>query len=836
MHKNESDKMILKELAREQLRVHAGRNVVMGIAIMLTAILLSFIFTAGFSFMTTMKDSSEAAPGPGEDGAVIGTAEQFVKIQKMDIVEWADFVQKCSSVSLKNDAFTGIQTELLAPDEGFYQHNGIHIQAGEYPEKETDILISDTLAKRLKIEQAGKVLDVQIMIESEFGPEEKTIGMKVCGIYQNPIRNLSDSYEEIYTVSEFVGQYNPELRKDQNYIYVKLNNLNPLAMKSDVYQILNDIKNEVGADYVTTKNYNNFYLAFISAIPVLLLVLLIMLSGYFLIYNVFSISLALDVKWFGLMKTIGTTQKQLKYIYHYQILLISAAGMTGGIIIGYVLGIFCAPGILSMTSFATFYRDASPIGVIIATAVFTWITVWIGASKVVKKAASLPAIEAAKYVPHRRKKVITVISFALSGIIFTAFANATFGYQVSRMVERYNQEDYKIWHKANLWELEEKYQPISAGVYENIIQLPFVEQADIIYKAKTAPDELDIGGIKYYEPFLGEICLDGKLKTEFDAMCYYNENVKEWNLLDNGNVKMQISGIPAGRLEKEAVYCNIVEGEIDENLFAQGNYILYQTPGRHGTGEKVGASDKIHAGDTLELKFYDDKKDCFIAKSMEVMAVTEWKDPYGTGNISSSNIVMTDHLFKEIYSGYEDDIAVMEIRTEHEMETEETEAIRHIVQGEHNMQINADSRKQDYEKYADRKKSIVIIGMFFSVVLGMIGISNLVNTLVMDTIFRKSQIAVLQSIGMTKSQLRKMLFLDHMKLGTIAMAVIFAAGKYAASVITASSTFTGFNISIFIETAAGIMLFIITLSGGLAWILTEWLNRKTVVERLRENE
>lgn len=836
MNKNESSKTILKELAREQLKAHAGRNAVMGIAIMLTAILLSFVFMAGFSFIVTMKDSSEAAPGPEEDGAVIGTAEQFVKIQKMDIVEWADFVQSCSSVALKNDAFMGIQTELLAPDEGFYQHNGIRIQLGKYPEKETDIIISDTLAKRLKVEQTGKKLDIQVVTESKAGPEEKSIEMEVCGIYQNPIRNLSDSYEEIYTVSEFIDRYNPELRKDQNYIYVKLNNLNPLAMKSDVYQILNDIKKEVGADYVTTKNYNNFYLALISAIPVFLLVLLIMLSGYFLIYNVFSISLALDVKWFGLMKTIGTTQKQLKYIYHYQILLISAAGMTVGNIIGYLLGHFCAPSILSMTSFASFYRGANPIGVLLVTVVFTWITVWSGASRVVKKAASLSAIEAAKYVPHHRKKTITVISFALSGIIFIAVGNAVFGYQVSQMVERYNQEDYKIWHEASFWELEEEYQPISNGICESIMQLSFVKQVDIIYKAKTAPDEMDIGGIKYYEPFLGEVCLDGKLKTELEATGYYHENVKEWNLLDNGNVKMQISGIPVSRLEKELTYCNIVEGKIDTNLFAQGNYILYQTPGRHGTGGKVETDDKIHAGDILNLQFYDDKRDCYILKSMEVMAVIEWKDPYGTGNISRSNIVMTDNLFQEIYSGYEDNIAALEITTKHEMETEEAEAIRNIVQGEHNMQIKVDSRKQDYEKYAERKKSIVIIGMLFSVVLGMIGISNLVNTLVMDTIFRKNQIAVLQSIGMTKLQLRKMLFLDHMKSGLIATSIILIVGKYAAAVVTASSTFTGFNSSIFIKMAIGILCFIVVLSIGLAWILTEWLNRKTVVQRLRENE
>ena len=114
----------------------------------------------------------------------------------------------------------------------------------------------------------------------------------------------------------------------------------------------------------------------------------------------------------------------------------------------------------------------------------------------------------------------------------------------------------------------------------------------------------------------------------------------------------------------------------------------------------------------------------------------------------------------------------------------------------------------------------------------MIGISNLLNTLVMDTLFRKDQIAVLQSIGMTKAQLRRMLFFDYMKIGFAAMVIILLAGRYVAVAIASSSTFTGFSENIFVKEAIGIVLFIIILSGGLACILTKWLNRTTIVERL----
>ena len=65
---------------------------------------------------------------------VIITTDHYEKIVQMENVEWADLVLSCSSSSLKNDEFTGIQTELLAPDEGYYCHNKIMPVSGTYPQ------------------------------------------------------------------------------------------------------------------------------------------------------------------------------------------------------------------------------------------------------------------------------------------------------------------------------------------------------------------------------------------------------------------------------------------------------------------------------------------------------------------------------------------------------------------------------------------------------------------------------------------------------------------------------------------------------------------------------
>ena len=117
----------------------------------------------------------------------------------------------------------------------------------------------------------------------------------VTGYYKNPLINISEIYDEIYTVPEFIETYNPVMKERSQPIYVKLNNLNPLLFKTDIMSKLQEASDLAGGTGIGTKHTQS-------------------LSGYFLIYNIFYISTSSDIRWFGMMKTIGTTAKQLKYI------------------------------------------------------------------------------------------------------------------------------------------------------------------------------------------------------------------------------------------------------------------------------------------------------------------------------------------------------------------------------------------------------------------------------------------------------------------------------------------------------------------------------------------
>lgn len=506
MFENNNGK-IVKKLAVKNMKANRNRSLIMVTAIFLTTVLISFILTAGFSFFTTMYEASEAAPGPGADGALTGSKATYEKVVLQEQVQWADFVRKCSTTSLHNDEFAGVQTELFAPDKGFYTHNYISLAKGQFPKENTQILISDTLAQRLGLQELGAEFPLQVVVLQEGKELETEIPMEVCGIYKNPLANISSVYEEIYTAQGFIDAYNPQLSKNQNLIYVKLNNLNPFLLKSDVYNELSDLSELVDADSIQTRYYIEFAYSFTLVLPLLFFVLLIMMSGYFLIHNVFSISLASDIRWFGMMKTIGTTKKQLGFMYMKQIRFLACVGIFLGILTGYSVGLLLAPEVIQMTDYYLYYKAPNLWLILCFTVLFSWLTVWISCSRTLREVASYSPIEAVRFIPRHKNKVFTVISFALSGIIFLTICNVAFGYQVEKMVDRHNQDEARIVHTASFWELNKPYKPISKELPSSIGKLPFVESIDIIYRAKTMPDLIETVSQRMYESFWRRLSL-----------------------------------------------------------------------------------------------------------------------------------------------------------------------------------------------------------------------------------------------------------------------------------------------------------------------------------------
>lgn len=73
-------------------------------------------------------------------------------------------------------------------------------------------------------------------------------------------------------------------------------------------------------------------------------------TGYLIIYNIFRISVSSDVRFYGLLKAIGTTPRQLKRMIRYQALYLSVVGIPIGFLGGYGVGSVLTPIVMSATT------------------------------------------------------------------------------------------------------------------------------------------------------------------------------------------------------------------------------------------------------------------------------------------------------------------------------------------------------------------------------------------------------------------------------------------------------------------------------------------------------
>lgn len=836
-----SNQEVIKELARDNYISHKSRNRIAILAIALTTLLITAVWTVGISFISTISNYGESAPGPGCEGSISGTEETQEKLLQLPQIDWADMARECSFAALHNQEFAGMDVRLLAPDKAYFSHNFVDLIEGKFAENANEIVISDTMAKRLGLKQVvGSQLELLVMTGAKEEMAETKIKMLITGYYKNPLVNISEIYDEIYTSEDFIDQYNPVMKEEIQPIYVKLNNLNPLLLKTDVMNKLQDACDLSGGKGVGTKHTNNIGEMLFSVGPALLFVVFIILSGYFLIYNVFYISVSSDIRWFGMMKTIGTTAKQLKEVLMRQIRRLALLGILLGVVLGYLVGNLIGPKVMEQTIYGMFYTAPNIVVVLILGAGFSWFTVYASAVKSLKLACCISPVEAARFVPKKKKNLFTILSFTLSGMIFLVACNATLGFSVENMVKRYNMRDARIFHSAAEWSLEEPYQPISVDLPEQIRKLPFVTDVDVIYRARSMPDYEETGFGKNYLNSVTEVSLEGTLQTEMGVygeseeflQAYGKEELQQQ--AEQNRWKLSVVGISSDLIEQEMEYAGDYKGSLDVDKFAKGEGIIWISPDFLEIMDRD-FEGSTQPGDVVKIGFYNNQGN-YVQKEMTVMAVVTDSNMYGTNDFGNGNIILSDTLFQELYPDYEQRISNIQIKTKGEISREQHQQIHDLMAAEYSTQLNLESCYETRISMESQQRTFRLIGFLLAGLLGIIGVSNLINTITSDVFSRKIEFAAMQSIGMTRKQLFGMLLFDTGKFISISVVLMLFLGGIMSYLVTQSPLFTGFNGHIFLMTAAGLLLLVVGICVILTWILVRILNQKSVVERLREIE
>ena len=132
--------------------------------------------------------------------------------------------------------------------------------------------------------------------------------------------------------------------------------------------------------------------AFQESLPLYLGMILVFIAGFLIIYNIFQISVTADIQFYGRLKTLGTTNRQIRRLIFGQAGRICLIGIPLGLLFGWLLGMVLVPSFLGILEGESTV-SANPV-IFIGSALFAWITVLLSCLRPARLAGKVSPIEA----------------------------------------------------------------------------------------------------------------------------------------------------------------------------------------------------------------------------------------------------------------------------------------------------------------------------------------------------------------------------------------------------------------------------------------------------------
>ena len=609
------------------------------------------------------------------------------------------------------------------------------------------------------------------------------------------------------------------------------------------------------------------------AIILVSLLLLILLTGYLIIYNVFQISVTHDIRFYGLLKTIGTTGRQIRRLIRWQALLLSAVGIPIGLIVGYGVGALLSPVILrTLDGVVDAGPAVSPL-IFVLSALFALITVLVSCWKPGRIAGRVSPIEAARYtesstthkkerrtrgakIPqmawanlgrNRKKTVLTVVSLALAIVLLNLTVTFTNGFDMDKYVSRNMVSDF-VLGGAPYFQMN-GVDPTSAlpeSAIEQVLAQGGVQAGGRIYGKTSAVQEAVTedwyrASKAYYAS-----------SEQLDSMLAFAERMPDGKIADNA----QLYGMEDFALD----HLTVLEGDI-ATLKEPGAHNIAAVYSSDDRGDPIPDSHWAKLGDTVTLR-YVEEFEYYDPTTGEILDPNSISDdqPYRYRATKYHDIPYTVTALVEVptplsYRYYGSDEFVLGAQTfiqdtgtsnvmlyafdmQDEASIQKMEAFLSDLTGEQMTSLDYESRSTYQAEFEGFRNMFLLLGGALSLIVALIGVLNFFNAILTSIITRQREFAVLQSIGMTGRQLKTMLTLEGLfytlsaLLLTLFLSLIF--GPLLGLAMNHLFWFFTFRFTIL----PVIVMFPIFLIIGIAVprVTYRAASRQSIVDRIREND
>lgn len=862
---------VIKRLSKRYFKKNRIRNLAAILAIMLTAFLFTSITSLVFSMSSSIQLSMQMQKGSKADGDIrYLTEEQYQELQNSDFIKEAGcrrFVGFASNAS-------GHMVEINYADPVQQELTFCNPTHGKAPKKANEIATTDQALEALGVKaKVGETVPVEFTLRGKTYQYEMVVSGwweaandtgSLLIVSEQFVKDNPDLFINTYAKDrEIAGTYMADVvLKDKRHIQKQLQEFalsvggEPEQMNADNYIACS--QNQVG----------NAMLQPGMMMSAIVFVLLFVVSGYLLIYNIFDISVMQDVRQYGLLRTIGTSTRQIKKIVNRQAIWLTMIGLPLGLIFGFLVSKMLLPVVMKFfqaNSLNAMKVSVSPLIFLIA-AVFTIFTVIISTRKPAKKAAKISPLEAIRYTGQENKKtkktkrthgaklsymafsnlgrnkrrsVFIVLSMLLCIVLFNSIIVITQSMDEEKWISRSTKTDFTVYNSVAVNGVS-PFQYREDGLPDSVVNLinqqKGVEKERILYR--NTRDDSDVTVDYKFEDM---VCIAEETEEDYVSKAY-----------ENGSSLRIVPGTEDGYFGNvfgvsEAFWEDVTIYEGENNLDAlkekmeTGDYVIVGTIIDRLTGEaenETQLQQQLQVGDSITFsKDGKEEKTCTILAKATVVA-TEYETYAGANGATyiggdAPFLYMSDTKFKELYE--EPTIFSYSFNAE-QGEKENLEGFLADFTGE-NTSVAYTSTKLLQEQLASNRNIVLLVGGMIGVILAFAGLINFTNMMVTNIITRRHEFAAMQSIGMTNRQLRRLIMDEGLYYAAGAdvigglLAVIL--GTTVLKNVLNSPSMWYFTLQFTLVPALFIAVIYLILAAVIPVVVLHFFNKGSVVERLR---
>ena len=757
-----NNQSVIKRIAKTNLKSNFRRSITMIFAVLLSSFLLFSVFTVGLTYLKMNKLQNIRLNGADFDAVLYGVTEEQKTILDNDenIKQFGILTVAGAVRETETDKTPGVGLlyadavlwdDMMSPTRTF-----LH---GKYPTNENEIMVTEEALKKCGFENKKTGDEITFVYEIKEKRQEKTFRISGIwggfGIVDNFFVSKAfceqEGIEELYNSRCDISFEKRWMSEEEQQAFIDKMELGKSQRLFYVYEFGNAAEIFWG-------------IAGIVAVTCL--------SAYLLIYNIMYLSVAGNIRYYGLLQTIGMTGKQIRSLIKKQMIWIGGIGISLGLFLGFFVSFSLIP--VAIESLGMKQEQTGQVQVVFHPAVFlltillTGFSVWYAARKPMRLAESSSPIEALGYRPvsgirkghttkkgnlirrmaveqltrNKKKTVVTMLSLSASLSVFVCLMILLHTQSAREYVYNFRGLDMVVANDTIqnvVVEQDEKGKKQLQGVKQILNQ----EILDKIKKTDGVSAVFPVSCVSTvipWEPEVSDVWMREFYETWMDIP--YENDLEEYK-----NHPENFASALIGITEEDFRALNQeLKAPVDETSFLNGETCILYRNGLFDLDEKKMIGKNILCGE------YENPEN---TRSFKIVALTDINDYTALLGYPPTMIVIDKAV-----SSFAKEPIIFKVGIQYEKEFDERAeaAVENILRKSPNASdFSWESKIGQTEIVEKAQGHMAEIGFGIVAILAVIGIMNYINTSVGNIQSRRKEISIMESVGMSEHQVRKML-------------------------------------------------------------------------------